>query len=455
MAIQSKNPATEKVVKTFEEISDKELEKKLALAQKAYQSWRQTPFKERARLMLNLADYLKAHKNELARLSSLEVGKTVPDGEKEVIKSAITCEHYSQNAEKFLQPEIVKTAAKESLVRFDPLGIILGVMPWNFPYWQAFRSASPILMAGNVMVIKHASNVPQCALAIEKAFLKAGFPKGVFQNLLLSSSRVEKVIRDRRIMGVTLTGSEGAGSEVAKVAGSELKKVVMELGGSDPMIVLPDADLKLACEIGVASRISSNAGQVCNAAKRFLVHEKVAKKFTALVVESFKQFKVGDPSLPETTMGPLASEQILKDVERQVNESVKKGALVLLGGKRRGQIGYFFEPTVLTKVKKGMPCYDEEVFGPVASIITFKTTAEAIKIANDTPYGLGATIISQNRQKAKELIPQIEAGNVFINAQVRSDPLVPFGGIKKSGFGRELGTYGLKEFVNIKTVLIK
>ena len=455
MPIQSKNPATEEVVKTFEEITDEQLEQKLAQAAKAFEIWKKTSFEDRAKLMMKLADYLQVHKAELGRLATIEMGKTATAGDRELEKSALTCEYFAENAQIFLTEELLPATATESFVRFDPLGIILGVMPWNFPYWQVYRGAAPALMAGNVMVVKHASNVPECAIAIEKSFIECGFPEGVYQNLLLSSARVEKVIRDPRIMAVTLTGSEKAGSEVAKVAGSELKKCVLELGGSDPFIVMEDADLNLACELGVASRISSNAGQACNAAKRFIVHEKVAAEFTKLLTERFKNMKIGDPADPKTEIGPLSGQQILADVEKQVNESVALGAKIETGGKRWGSKGYFYEPTVLSNVKKGMPAYDQEVFGPVAAIITFNEVAEAIKIANDTLYGLGATILSRDTLAAKKLVPQIEAGNVFINQQVRSDPRMPFGGIKKSGFGRELGSYGIKEFVNIKTVLIK
>jgi succinate-semialdehyde dehydrogenase/glutarate-semialdehyde dehydrogenase len=455
MAIQSKNPATGEVVKTFEEISDQELQDKLAKAAKAFEAWKRTSFKDRAKLFMKLADYLQTHKDEMGKLSTLEMGKPVSARNAEMEKSALTCEFYAESAEKFLTPEPVEAKGSESFVRFDPLGVILAVMPWNFPYWQVYRGAAPALMAGNVMVLKHASNVPQCAAAIEKSFIECGFPEGVFQNLCLGSASVEKVIRDRRIAAVTLTGSEKAGIEVAKVAGSEIKKCVLELGGSDPFIVMPDADLNLACDLALASRISNNSGQACNAAKRFIVHESVAEKFTQMLKRAFENLKVGDPEDPATNMGPLASEQILKDVTKQVDDSIAKGAKVETGGHRLGDKGNFYEPTILSGVKKGMPAYDEEVFGPIVAIITYKETAEAIEIANDTPYGLGATILSEDTENAKRLAQQIDAGNVFINAQVRSDPRLPFGGIKKSGYGRELGSYGIKEFVNIKTVLVK
>jgi succinate-semialdehyde dehydrogenase/glutarate-semialdehyde dehydrogenase len=455
MAIQSKNPATGEVLQTFEEITDAELEKKLSKAAEAFESWKKTTIAERAKLFIKLSDYLIEHKEELGKLSTIEMGKTAATAAGGLEKSALNCQFYAENAEKFLQPEHVDTKASESYISFEPLGVILSVMPWNFPFWQVYRGAAPALMAGNVMILKHASNVPQCAIAIEESFLKAGFPQGVFQNVLLGSARVEKVIRDPRIAAITLTGSEKAGMEVAKVAGSEIKKCVLELGGSDPFIVLKDADLELAANLGCESRLSGNAGQACNAAKRFIVHESLVAEFTKKLTDNFTKVKVGDPADPATVVGPLATEQILLDLEKQVNESVAMGAKVEIGGKRVGDKGYYYEPTVLSNVTTAMPALKEEVFGPVAAVISFKTVEEAIKLANDTPYGLAATIISQDVEKAKALIPQIDAGTVFINALVRSDPRLPFGAIKKSGYGRELGSYGIKEFTNIKTIWIK
>ena len=454
MPIQSKNPATEEVVKTFEEISDQELEQKLAKAVSAFEAWKKISFTERAKLFIKLSDYLIEHKNELGQLSTLEMGKATSGSGNEIEKSALTCEYFAEQTAALLAPVPLSTKASESFLQFDPLGIILGVMPWNFPYWQVFRGAAPALMAGNVMVVKHASNVPQCAEAIEQAFIDSGFPIGVYQNLRIGSGRVEKVLRDSRIAGVTLTGSERAGSEVASIAASEIKKAVLELGGSDPFIVLPDADINLACELGVSSRISNNVGQACNAAKRFIVHEDVLGKFTAMLVEQFKNIKVGDPTNPETQMGPLATEQILKDLEKQVSESVSQGAKIAVGGHRLGTKGYFYEPTVLTDVTPTMPVFREEVFGPVAAVISFTTEDEAVSLANDTPYGLGATIMTQKIPQAKKLASRLDVGNVFVNAQVRSDPRAPFGGIKRSGYGRELGEVGIKEFTNIKTVWI-
>ena len=354
----------------------------------------------------------------------------------------------------FLAPEMITTDASESYVAFEPLGVVLAVMPWNFPFWQVYRFAAPALMAGNVGVLKHASNVPQCAEAIEATFVACGFPKGVFQNLLLGSARVEKVIRDARVKAVTLTGSEKAGSEVAKVAGEEIKKTVLELGGSDPFIVLDDADVARACEVAASARMQNNAGQSCIAAKRFIVHRDVANAFIAGVSDIFSQLVVGDPRDPATHVGPLATEQILRDVEKQVNESIAQGARLVEGGKRIERDGYFYEPTVLADVKKGMPVYDEEVFGPVIAIIAVADDAEAVRVANDTPYGLGATIFTRDMARAKRLVGQIDAGAVFVNGQVKSDPRMPFGGIKRSGYGRELSQYGIREFVNIKSVWI-
>jgi len=455
MAIQSKNPTTLKVVKTYAEITDTELETKLVKAESALASWRKTTLKKRIALFVKLTNYLHENKTRLGKLATLEMGKTLSDAEAEIDKSARTSKYYADNVEKFLSEEIIKTEASMSFVRFDPLGVLLAVMPWNFPYWQVYRFAIPAIIAGNVAVLKHASNVPACAYAIEKAFLDCGFPEGVFQNLALPAKRVEGLIRDPRIAAIALTGSEQAGAAVAQTAGSELKKVLLELGGSDPYIVLKDADIKLAASLGFASRIASNAGQACNAAKRFIVHKDVVKEFSDELIKHFETLVVGDPLKEETTMGPLSSEQTLNDVKKQVEASTAKGAKILFTGKVPNLPGYFFPPMILGEVKKGMSVYDEEVFAPVASIISFSDTNEAIRLANDTEYGLGATIVTKDIEKGKLMVPFIEAGSVFINAQVKSDPRTPFGGIKRSGYGRELSSYGIKEFVNIKTVWIK
>ncbi|MSU44609.1 NAD-dependent succinate-semialdehyde dehydrogenase [Candidatus Nomurabacteria bacterium] len=450
--IQSKNPTTEEVLKTFTEISDSELEKKVALATESFKTWKKTSFQERTTLMHKLGEYLRGHKEEFSKLQMLEMGKTMRSGPGSIDKCASLCDYYADNAENILAREILNTEKKEQYVEFDPLGIILAVMPWNFPFWQVYRFAVPAIMAGNVGLLKHASNVPQCAEAIEESFRASGFPEGVFQNLLLPSARVERLIRDSRITTVTLTGSEKAGSEVARVAGEEIKKVVLELGGSDPFIIFADADINKAAQIAVLARLQSNTGQSCISAKRFIIEENIRDKFTKLVVEEFSKLSVGDPSNKEIDIGPLATEQILLEVEKQVQKSISLGAKVVYGGSRKEGKGYFYLPTVLTDVKKGMPVYDEEVFGPVLPIISFKTEAEAIQIANDTRYGLGASIFTLNMEKAKRIIPQIEAGNVCVNDMIKSDLRAPFGGIKKSGYGRELGTYGIKEFINIKNV---
>ncbi len=455
MAIQSKNPATGEVLKTFSELSDEEVKNKIGVGAEAFKSWRETSFEYRAGLMHKHAEYLRENKERLAKYASIEMGKTKAAAIIEVEKCATVCDYYADNAENFLVNEIIESTAKENYVSFEPLGIVLAVMPWNFPYWQAYRFLAPALMSGNVCLLKHASNVPECAESIEKSLLASGFPEGTFQNLFISSSKVESIIRDPRVMAVTLTGSEVAGRSVASIAGDEVKKTVLELGGSDPFIVLADADVKLAAKDAAIGRMQNNVGQSCIAAKRFIVHTSIVDEFTKLFVEHFSNLVVGDPLDERTTVGPLATEQGLLEVERQVDESVAKGGEILCGGKRVGSVGYFYAPTILGNVKKGMPVYDEEVFGPVAPIITFTDEDEAIKIANDTPFGLGATIFTKDIDKAKKLVTKIEAGNVFINGFVRSDPRAPFGGTKRSGYGRELGEYGIKEFVNIKNVWIQ
>ncbi len=455
MPIQSKNPATEEVIRTYEEVTDAELEHKLALAEKAFQVWKNTSFTERAKLFQKMSNYLKEHKEALGDLATLEMGKLKLAGQAEVEKCATCCEYYAENAEKILQTENFAGSGSENYIEFEPLGTVLAVMPWNFPYWQVFRAAIPALMAGNVMLLKHASNVPACAEAIEFAFTECGFPEGVFQNLFLSSERIEKVLRDPRVMATTLTGSEKAGASVASIAASEIKKSVLELGGSDAFIVLKDADIDLAATVAAKARMQMNAGQSCISAKRFIVEKEVAEKFITLLVKEFAKFKIGDPAEDGINIGPMATEQGLKDIERQVKESVTQGAKIVYGGKRFGTKGYFYEPTILTDLKKDMPVWNEEVFGPVLPVVIAKDEEQAIRMANDTIYGLGSTIFTQDIEKAKKLARRIEAGAVFINGQVHSDSRAPFGGIKHSGYGRELGTYGIKEFVNVKTIWIK
>lgn len=456
MAIQSKNPATLEIVKTFDEITEEQLDSKIACAQKAFASWKQTSFEDRKKMMLSLASYLRSHSDELCRLQAIEMGKTVASGPAGIEKCALLCEYYATNAEVLLSHEPISDMdAEKHFVSFDPLGVVLAVMPWNFPFWQVYRFAVPALMAGNVGLLKHASNVPECAEMIEKTFRESGFPEGVFQNLLIGSARVERVIRDSRVMAVALTGSEKAGADVARIAGEEIKKCVLELGGSDPFIVFPDVDITTVAEMAITARLQGNVGQSCVSAKRFIVHTSIIEKFTNELARQIEQLVIGDPLVLETDIGPLATESILLGIEHQVNTSVSQGAVVVCGGKRAKEKGYFYMPTVLSRVTKGMPVYDEEVFGPVMPIISFETEEEAIMIANDTPYGLGASLWTRDIEHAKTLVSRIDAGNVFINSIVKSDPRTPFGGIKKSGYGRELGTYGIKEFVNIKNVSIE
>jgi succinate-semialdehyde dehydrogenase/glutarate-semialdehyde dehydrogenase len=448
------NPATEEEVGRTLQMTDSELEVALKRATATQIKWRALPFTKRATLMKKLAKELRSNKKRLAEHITAEMGKTLVAAGGEIEKCALVCEFYADNTSRMLAPENAQSDAKKSYVRFDPLGVILAVMPWNFPLWQVFRFAAPALMAGNTGVLKHASNVQLCATAIESLFTKAGFPAGAFTNLPISSDRVEQVVRDPRIAAVTLTGSEKAGSHVAKTAGEELKKTVLELGGSDPFIVFKDADIEKATTAAVTARMQNNAGQSCIAAKRFIVDKTIEKKFAEALVEKVKSLKVGDPTHPETNVGPLASQQMLRDIERQVNESVQKGAKILVGGARIGQSGFFFAPTILSHVTKGMPAFDEELFGPVLPIVSFKSENEAIMLANDTPYGLGATIFTRNASKAEKFATRIDSGCVFINSPVKSDPRLPFGGVKKSGYGRELSHYGIKEFVNIKTVVL-
>jgi len=455
MALRSINPTTEEVIQEFDELSAEAIEQKLALAQSTFETWRNTSFKERATLMHKAAQNLRDNKAELALIMTREVGKTLAASEAEIEKCVLTCDYYADNAATFLSEELVDTDAGRSYVRFDPIGVVLAVMPWNFPLWQVFRFAAPALMAGNVGILKHASNVQMSGQAIEKVFVDAGFPEGAFLNLEIGSAKVEAIIRDPRVKAATLTGSEYAGSQVAKVAGEEIKKTVLELGGSDPFIVFADADIDQAVSGAVTGRMQFNAGQSCIAAKRFIVEESIASEFADKLTTAVEELVVGDPESAETSVGPLASKQQLDDIEKQVTASVEAGATLLCGGKRKGGKGYFYEPAVLANVTKGMPVYDEEVFGPALPIISFKTNEEAIAIANDSEYGLGATIFSSDTNKAQNIARDIDSGAVFINNPVKSDPRLPFGGVKKSGYGRELSHYGIREFVNVKTVWIK
>lgn len=454
MAIQTVNPATGKVVKTFEEFSLEQVSQIIDDVHHSFLKWKNTSFEERSVLMFNAAALLRKKKNEYAEILTLEMGKPITQAIAEVEKCALVCEYYAGNARKILSAEIIETDATESYVRFDPIGIILAVMPWNFPFWQVFRFAAPALMAGNVGLLKHASNVPMSALAIEEIFNDAGFPKNIFRTLLIGSSLVENVINNKNVKAVTLTGSEPAGKKVAEACGKVLKKTVMELGGSDPFIVLEDADIELAAKTAVTAR-NINNGQSCIAAKRFIVVEKVFDEFKNRFVELMKNVKVGDPMKTETEVGPITRKDLLEELEMQIHKSVEMGAEILCGGKRIECEGYFIEPTILANVFPGMPAYDEEIFGPVASLIKAKDEDDAIRIANDSAFGLGSALWTRNFEHAKELAEIIESGSVFVNGMVKSDPRLPFGGIKTSGYGRELSNYGIKEFVNIKTVWIK
>lgn len=455
MALKSINPSNLQTISETPELTSEQIEQKLAKAQSAFESWRETSFAQRTNLMKNVAVELRENKSKYAKIITDEVGKTIFASTAEVEKCASACDYYADNAERFLSPEYIETDASQSYAQTDPIGVVLAVMPWNFPFWQVFRFASPALMAGNVGVLKHASNVQLSAQAIEDVFTNAGFPKGAFSNLAIGSAKVEAVIRDPRVKAVTLTGSEYAGSQVAKTAGEEIKKTVLELGGSDPFIVFGDADIQTAAVSAVSARLQFNAGQSCISAKRFIVHSSVAKEFTNKLKAEVEKLIIGDPNDPATQVGPLANEQMVVDIEKQVNKSVAKGAKVIVGGKRGDPKGYYYLPTVLTDVSPGMPVYDEEVFGPAMPIIIFESDDEAIEIANSSPYGLGATIFSADTEKAKKLATRIDSGAVFINHQVKSDPRLPFGGVKKSGYGRELSHQGIKEFVNVKTVWVK
>lgn len=454
MSIQTQNPTTEEIVRTFVELTDVELQEKIARAETTFRQWKETSFTERAKKMQRLAVLLRERKQQYGELMTLEMGKPITAARAEVEKCALVCDYFADNAEKFLAHEVIAADASKSYVRFDPLGIVLAVMPWNFPFWQVFRFVAPAVMAGNVGLLKHASNVPQCAMAIETVIRDAGFPEGVLQNLFVSVSKVEGIINDGRVKAVTLTGSEYAGSQVAMQAGRVIKKTVLELGGSDPFIVLDDADIPVACEAGVMARLQ-NAGQSCIASKRFIVVASRVPEFIAQYKARYEKIVVGDPIDEKTQMGPLATQKILDDCAAQVAKSVAMGAEIVIGGKRLPRKGYFYAPTILNNVKKGMPAYDEEVFGPVAAVIAVADEDEAVRVANDSRYGLGASIWTRDLARGERVAARIEAGAVFVNGMVKSDPRLPFGGIKKSGYGRELSHYGLKEFVNIKTVWVK
>ncbi|HSW53750.1 MAG TPA: NAD-dependent succinate-semialdehyde dehydrogenase [Ignavibacteriaceae bacterium] len=453
--LNSVNPANLQTIKTYSRMSPSEVNEIIDLTNNAFEAWRQTSFSHRSKLMMKAANVLRVKKEEYSRLMTLEMGKPITQSRAEVDKCAWVCEYYAENAENFLSDELIATDASKSFVTFQPLGIVLAVMPWNFPFWQVFRFAAPGLMAGNAGILKHASNVSGCALAIEEVFREAGFPENLFRTILVPSSQMETVIKNEKIKAVTLTGSVFAGKAVATTAGSVLKKTVMELGGSDPYVILEDADLEMAADTCVTARLI-NGGQSCIAAKRFIVVEKIYDEFEKLFVEKMKSKKMGDPFDESNYIGPQASVPLRDELHQQVEKSIELGANLLLGGKIPEMQGAWYPPTVLSNVKKGMSAYDEELFGPVASLIKAKNEEEAIHIANDSIFGLGAAVFTRDLKRGELIAKEkIQAGCCFVNAFVKSDPRLPFGGIKESGYGRELSSFGIREFVNIKTVFVK
>jgi succinate-semialdehyde dehydrogenase/glutarate-semialdehyde dehydrogenase len=454
MTIKSINPTTGETIKEYEEMPPRVVRDIIEKSQEAFLAWQKHDFAQRAKLMRKVAQILRDRSGEYAKMMAEEMGKPIADGRSEAEKCAWGCDYYAENAENFLRSEMIETEAGRSFVTFQPLGVILAVMPWNFPFWQVFRFAAPALMAGNAVVLKHASSVPGCALAIEDIFRQADFPANIFRTLLIGSKQVGAIIRNPLVKSVTLTGSLDAGRVVASKAGSMIKKTVLELGGSDPYLVLEDADLETAVTACVESRLT-NSGQSCIAAKRLIVVESNKKRFEELFVRGMSAVKTGDPLQEGTRVGPLARHDLRDKLHQQVIKSIEKGAKCLLGGRIPEGRGAFYPPTVLTDVKRGIPAYDEEIFGPVATIIPVKGEEEAIKVANDSRFGLGAAIFTRDIAKGQRIAAtEIEAGCCFVNTLVKSDPRLPFGGIKDSGYGRELSHYGIKEFVNIKTVVV-
>jgi acyl-CoA reductase-like NAD-dependent aldehyde dehydrogenase len=453
MAQQSMNPATEELLASFEEATPPEIEQALIDADSAFRLWRSSSFAERGRAMRAAAGCLRSNLRGFAALMTSEMGKPIVEAEAEVEKCAWCCDYFAGHAEAFLADERVETTASDSYIRFQPLGTILAIMPWNFPFWQLFRFGVPALMAGNVVILKHAPNVPQCGEAIEQIFRDAGFPHGVLTNLRIPIPQVEAVIADPRVRGVTLTGSVGAGSQVAAAAGRAIKKSVMELGGSDPFIVLPDADLDLAVQTAVRAR-NQNNGQSCIAAKRFIVAIDLLDAFTERFAAAIANLRMGDPAQRETNIGPLARRDLRDNLRTQIDRSTAQGARIVLGGNVPEGPGYFYAPTILDRVTPAMPAFREETFGPAAAVIPARTVEEAIALANDTAYGLGASVWTRDLDLARSMAAGIEAGSVFINGMVASDPRLPFGGIKNSGYGRELSAFGVREFTNVQTVWI-
>ena len=452
--LTSVNPSTGKPINTFSEMSNSEIEKIISSANEAFKTWKSVSFKERSKLMHNASSVLRENKKIYSQLMTDEMGKPIKQSYAEVEKCAWACEYYADNAEGFLNDELIKTDARKSFVTYQPLGVVLAVMPWNFPFWQVFRFAAPGLMAGNAGILKHASNVSGCALAIEDVFRKAAFPENIFRTILVPSNKMESVIANSHIKAVTITGSVPAGKSVAKTAGSLLKKTVLELGGSDPYLILADADLEFAASTCVTARLI-NGGQSCIAAKRFIVVESVYDQFEKLFVDKMKKIKMGDPNDEKNDLGPQATSKLRDELHQQVLASVKLGAKLLLGGKVPDRNGSYYPPTVLSNVKKGMPAYDEELFGPVAALIKVKNENEAINTANDSVFGLGAAVFTKDLLKGEFIAKEkLDAGCCFVNGFVKSDPRLPFGGVKESGYGRELSVFGIREFVNIKTVYV-
>ena len=452
MAISTVNPATGEEVKTFEELTEGEIDEKIQRAADTFREYRHTSLAERSEMMNRAAQILEDEAEHFGQLMTSEMGKTLAAATAEAQKCARGCRYYAENAERFLADEEADLDGR-AFVRYQPIGPILAVMPWNFPFWQVFRFAAPALMAGNVGLLKHASNVPQCALAIEDIIHRAGFPEGAFQTLLIGAGQVQAVIDDPRVRAVTLTGSEGAGRSVGSEAGEEIKPSVLELGGSDPFIVMPSADLEKAVSMAVTSRTLNN-GQSCINAKRIIVHEEIADEFERRFVQSMASLKVGDPMEEGIDMGPLATPQILEDVDDQVRRSVEAGARVLTGGKPIDGEGNFYPPTVITDIPEDSPAYREEIFGPVASLFRVSDVDDAIRLANDTTFGLGSSAWTTDPQEQERFVNEIEAGMVYVNRMTESTPEIPFGGVKNSGYGRELSHYGIHEFTNIKTVWI-
>jgi succinate-semialdehyde dehydrogenase/glutarate-semialdehyde dehydrogenase len=453
MAMVSVNPATEKELARFDEHSWEVIDRALDRARASRQVWRDTPVGSRAARFTDVAAHLRRERTRLSTMLTAEMGKPIVEAEAEVEKCAWTAEWFAEHVEQLLAPRPVTSTGSESYVRFQPLGVVLAVMPWNFPLWQVFRAAIPAVIAGNVMVLKHASNVPQAALAAEEAFRAAGFPEGVFQAVLAGSAAVERIIRDPRVAGVTLTGSDVAGAKVAQVAGAALKKTVLELGGSDPFIVLEDADVGAAARVACRAR-NQNNGQSCIAAKRFIVTEQVADEFERRFSEAVAALSLGDPLQRETNVGPLARSDLVDALERQVRESLAMGARATTGGGRVDGPGYYFQPTVLTGVTHDMPVFKEETFGPVAAVVRVRDEEEAVAVANQSSFGLGAAIWTGDVERGKRLAERIESGSVFVNGMVASDARLPFGGVKRSGYGRELSEFGLLEFMNVQTVWV-